>query len=41
MNEIMNDFSQWMKQTTGLSDSSIYKYSVIEKTSKHFTKLEL
>lgn len=27
MNEIMNDFSQWMKQTTGLSDSSIYKYS--------------
>lgn len=27
MNEIVSDFSHWMKQTTGLSDSSIYKYS--------------
>ncbi len=27
MNEIVPIFSQWMKQTTGLSDSSIYKYS--------------
>lgn len=27
MGEIVSNFSQWMKQTTGLSDSSIYKYS--------------
>ncbi|MGN0633297.1 MAG: HNH endonuclease [Oscillospiraceae bacterium] len=27
MNEIISNFSHWMKQTTGLSDSSIYKYS--------------
>lgn len=27
MNEIVSKFSHWMKQTTGVSDSSIYKYS--------------
>ena len=27
MNDLVANFSQWMKMTTGLSDSSIYKYS--------------
>lgn len=27
MNEIVSNFASWMKQTTGLSDASIYKYS--------------
>ena len=27
MNDMVTNFSNWMKQTTGLSDNSIYKYS--------------